>query len=164
MARGAHPHPRRVFFGRLESNLPPPSCSHQRFGLREFPISPDWDNPLQRTNRGGPTSQSPLPHPNLLDRISSQSHSGGDSFSGPRLSRVWFIQRVVWGPLILAWGSLFLMCVLCGKPLTLRCWSEAVGSFVQKWLKMEDGRVDAKWKNHRSKTQEMKQKERASVW
>lgn len=80
MARGAHPHPRRVFFGRLESNLPPPSCSHQRFGLREFPISPDWDNPLQRTNRGGPTSQSPLPHPNLLDRISSQSHSGGGLF------------------------------------------------------------------------------------
>lgn len=77
MARGAHPQPRRVFLGRLESNFPPPSCSHQRFVLREFPISPDWDNRRQRTNRGGRTSQSPLPHPNPLDRISSQSRSGG---------------------------------------------------------------------------------------
>lgn len=35
-----------------------------------------------------------------------------------------------------------------------------MGPFVQKWLKMEDGRVNLKWRNHRSKTQEMKQKER----
>ena len=115
--------------------LSPPSCSHQCFVHREFPINPNRlhtegcreteDKPR------GCTSQSPLPHPNPLAQISFHSRSG-DSFSGPRLSRefreVWFIQRECGAPIV-ARGSL-LMYVLCGKSLTR---DRILVVFVQKW-------------------------------
>lgn len=99
----------------------------------------------------GCTSQSPLPHPSPLDQISFHSRSWGTLSQGPGILGSLIYTKRVWGPSS-SDGGLPLMCVLCGKSLTL-C---SNGSRCSLYKRGEEGgwkwrvgelNIHAEWKN-----------------
>lgn len=99
----------------------PPSCSHQCFVLREFPISPTGTIGFTRraaetlrTNRGGALPRAPCLTPTLWIGYHSTAALGtlsqGPGFLGS-LERFDLYKESV-GPLAIAWGSLSDVCFM----------------------------------------------------